>query len=189
MQSQPLGKDPDAGKDWRQEEKGTAEDEMVGWHHQFNGHEYEQAPGNDGGQGGLECCSEWGHRESDYTEQLKCTELHWTYLPFIIFSLPFWWYEWLLLSFHFNLNHLQNVLWFRSIDNYAIVGKCFYLTFIVKEYFHWLQSSRLAILFVIILRWFHVFWSSLFRRRTHCWFVLLLFSHSVVSDSFWSYGL
>ena len=53
-----IGKDPDAGKDWRQEEKGT-EDEMVGCHHRFNGHEFEQAPGDSEGQGSLACCSPW----------------------------------------------------------------------------------------------------------------------------------
>ena len=52
-----IGKDPDAGQDWRQEEKGTKEDEMVGWHHQLNGHEFEQALGVADGQGGLACCS------------------------------------------------------------------------------------------------------------------------------------
>ena len=54
-----TGKDPDAEKDRRWEEKGTTEDEMVGWHHQLNGHEFEQAPGVDDGQGSLECCSPW----------------------------------------------------------------------------------------------------------------------------------
>ena len=57
-----TGKDPDAGNDWKQEEKGTAEDEMVGWHHRFNGHEFEQAPGDGDGQGSLVCCSPWGNR-------------------------------------------------------------------------------------------------------------------------------
>ena len=60
-----IGKDPDAGKDWRQEEKGMTEDEVVGWHHQLNGHEFEQAPGVDDGQGSLACCSPWGRKESD----------------------------------------------------------------------------------------------------------------------------
>ena len=57
-----IWKDPDAGKDWRQEEKGMAENEMVGWHHWVNGHEFEQAPGVADGQGSLACCSPWGHR-------------------------------------------------------------------------------------------------------------------------------
>ena len=56
-----IGKDPDAGKDWRQEEKGTTEDEMVGWHHRLNGYEFEQTPGDAEGQGSLACCSPWGH--------------------------------------------------------------------------------------------------------------------------------
>ena len=63
--------DPDAGKDWRQEKKGTTEDEMVGWHHQLDGYEFEQAPGVGDGQGSLECCSPWCHKESDRTEWLN----------------------------------------------------------------------------------------------------------------------
>ena len=61
-----TGKDLEAGKDWRQEEKGMTEDEMVGWHHRFNGHEFEQTPGNSEGQGSLTCCSLW-ITESDMT--------------------------------------------------------------------------------------------------------------------------
>ena len=71
VKSQLIGKDPDARKDWKQEEKGTTEDEMVGWHHQLDGHEFEQAPGVGDGQGGLACCSPWGHKELDTTEQLN----------------------------------------------------------------------------------------------------------------------
>ena len=66
-----LRKDPDAGKDWRQEEKGTTEDEMVGWHYRLDGHEFEQAPGVGDGQGSLVCYSSWGRKESDMTEQLN----------------------------------------------------------------------------------------------------------------------
>ena len=69
--SQLTGKDPDPGKDWRREEKGATEDEMVGWHHQLNGHECEQTLGNDEGQGSLACCSPWGHKKSDMTEPLN----------------------------------------------------------------------------------------------------------------------
>ena len=71
-----LFPDPDAGKDWRQEEKETTEDEMVGWHHQIHGHKFEQALRNVDGQGSLACCSLWGHKESDTTEQLNWTELN-----------------------------------------------------------------------------------------------------------------
>ena len=66
-----LEKNPDAGKDWRQEQKGMKEDEMVGWHHWLNGYAFEQAPGNSEGQGSLACCSPWGCKESDTTERLN----------------------------------------------------------------------------------------------------------------------
>ena len=69
------GKDPDAGRDWGQEEKGTTEDEMAGWHHRLDGREFEWTPGVGGGQGGLACCDSWGHKESDTTEWLNWTEL------------------------------------------------------------------------------------------------------------------
>ena len=70
-ENQLTGKDPEPGKDWRQEEKGTTEDEMVGWHHQLDVHQFEQAPGVGDGQGSLACCSPWGRKELDTTEQLN----------------------------------------------------------------------------------------------------------------------
>ena len=72
-----IGKDPDAGKDWRQEEKGTTEDEMIGWHHRLNGHEFEQPLGVGDGQGSLACCSPWGRKALDMIEQLNWTEVNW----------------------------------------------------------------------------------------------------------------
>ena len=69
-----FGKDPDTGEDWRQEEKGMTEDEMVGWHHWLNGHEFEQALRVVDGQGSLVCCSPWGRKEtrlSDLSTQSK----------------------------------------------------------------------------------------------------------------------
>ena len=68
-------KDSDAGRDWGQEEKGTTEDEMAGWHHWLNGRESEWTPGVGDGQGGLACCDSWGHKESDTTDRLNWTEL------------------------------------------------------------------------------------------------------------------
>jgi len=68
-----FGKYSDSDKDWRQEEKGNTEDELVGWHHRFSGHEFEQAAGVDDGQWGLACCSPWGCKESDRTERLNWT--------------------------------------------------------------------------------------------------------------------
>ena len=73
-----IGKDSDAGRAWGQEEKGTTEDEMAGWHHGLDGRESEWTPGVGDGQGGLVCCDSWGRKESDTTERLNWTELNWT---------------------------------------------------------------------------------------------------------------
>ena len=70
-----TGKDSDAGRDWGQEEKGTTEDDMAGWHHQLDGHEFEWTPGVGDGQGGLACCDSWGPKESDTTEWLNWTDM------------------------------------------------------------------------------------------------------------------
>ena len=69
-----IGKDPDAGRDWGQEEKGMTEDEMVGWHHRLDRHGFRWTPGVADGQGGLACCDSWGRKESDTTEQLNWTD-------------------------------------------------------------------------------------------------------------------
>ena len=71
-----LGKDPDVRKDWRQEEKGRTEEEMVGWHHQLDKHESEQAPGVGDGQKSMVCGSPWGRKESYTTERLNWTQLN-----------------------------------------------------------------------------------------------------------------
>ena len=83
-----IGKDPDAVRDWGQEERGTTEDEMAGWHHWLNGHEFESTPGVGDGQGGLACCDSWGLKESDTTEQLNWTELN--QAPWNSLILHFW---------------------------------------------------------------------------------------------------
>ena len=79
-----IGKDTDAGKDWRREGKGRTEDEMVGWHHQLDGREFEETSGVGDGQGGLACCSPWGHKES----QLRDWKLNWTNLIHYSFLNP-----------------------------------------------------------------------------------------------------
>ena len=93
-----IRKDPDAWKDRRWEEKGTTEDKIVGWHHRLNGHEFEQALRDGDGQGSLLCCSPWGHKESDMTEQLKhfhSIQVIWALPVFLlaslIASLTTWW--------------------------------------------------------------------------------------------------
>ena len=70
-----AGKEPDPGKDWRQEEMGMTEDEMVRWHHWLNGHKFEQALGDGEGQGSLVCCRPWGRKDSDTTERLNNNNL------------------------------------------------------------------------------------------------------------------
>ena len=71
VKSRLIGKDSDAGRDWGQEEKGMTEDEMAGWHHRLDGHEFECAPGVGSGQRGLACCDSWGCKELDTTERLN----------------------------------------------------------------------------------------------------------------------
>ena len=71
-----IGKDPDAGKAWGHEEKGTTEDEMAGWHHWLDRHGFGWTPGVGNGEGGLACCGSWGHRESDMTDWQNWTELN-----------------------------------------------------------------------------------------------------------------
>ena len=90
-----IGKDSDAGRDWGQEEKGTAEDEMAGWHHRLDGYGFGWTPGVGDGQGGLACYSSWGHKESDTTERLNWTEFYIfkrKILPLSLYYLPIYLY-------------------------------------------------------------------------------------------------
>ena len=83
-----IGKDSDAGRDWGQEENGKTENEMAGWYHRLDGHEFEWTLGDGDGQGGLACCSSWGCKELDTTERLNSTELtRWTFVGKVIFLL------------------------------------------------------------------------------------------------------
>ena len=101
-----LGKYPDAGKDWRQE-KGMTEDEMVGWHHQLDGHEFEQAPGVGDGQGSLVCCSPWGCKELDTTEWLNWTDIAFIILLLYTDSFSFHSNLWASCCYsYFTVNHL-----------------------------------------------------------------------------------
>ena len=107
-----IRKDPDAGKNWRQKEKGMTEDEMVGWHHRLNGHEFEQTPGDGEGQGSLVCCSPWVHKESDTNEwlnndkgltwlsYLSGIERMYTLTHILLPEMWVWFYVILLLCFH-----------------------------------------------------------------------------------------
>ena len=112
-----IGKDSDAGRGWGQEEKGTTEDEMAGWHHRLDGHEFEWTLGVGDGQGGLACCDSWGRKESDTTEWLNWTELKFevknyitsllTYKVFLNF--PLYWFCLFATHLHFINIILQNI--------------------------------------------------------------------------------
>ena len=117
-----TGKDPDVGKDWRQEEKGMTEDEMVGWQHQLNGHESEQAPGVGDGQGNLVCCSPRGCKESDTTEWLKWTELNQSILTF--------YYCWRLLSVKGSISVSLNLHFV-----YLLCNNICFIHFLCLEFF------------------------------------------------------
>ena len=114
-----AGKDPDAERDWGQEEKGTTEDDMVGWHHRLDGHGFGWTPGVGDGHGGLVCCGSWGRKESDMTEQMNWTELtRWTFVGKVISLL---------------LNMLS-----RLVITFLPRSKCLLIS--------WLQSSSAVIL-------------------------------------------
>ena len=85
-----IGKDSDAGRDWGQEEKGTTEDEMAGWHHWLDGHEFGWTPGIGDGQGGLACCDSWGYKELDTNERLNWTKLNVKMLLMLYSELSLW---------------------------------------------------------------------------------------------------
>ena len=110
-----IGKDSDAGRDWGQEEKGTTEDEIARWHHWPDGREFEWTPGVGDQQGGLACCSSWGRKESDMTEQLNWTELN---APLSINNLyPY--------SSPPQSSLLSPVQWVRQIQRYFSLWKGF----------------------------------------------------------------
>ena len=91
-----IGKDPDAGRDWGQEEKGATEVKMIGWHHLLSVHEFEQSPGDDEGQGSLACCSPWGLKKSDTTEGVKNGSTRWVWRSFLSYT------------------HFHNLLFYKS---------------------------------------------------------------------------
>ena len=116
-----IAKDTDAGKDWRQKEKGTAEDEMVVCHHWLSGHEFEQALGVGDRQGNLECCSPWGRKELDMTERLNWTEPLWL-LPCWILNFLFIPLNDFELCFGTGINHLETILSLWSLLSCIVDG-------------------------------------------------------------------
>ena len=107
-----IGRDPDAGKDWRREEKRATEDEMIGWHYWLDGHEFEQALGVGDVQGSLACYSLWGHKDLDMTEQLNWSELIYLITGSLYLSTNF--IQFLLLSAPASGNHKSDLFYILS---------------------------------------------------------------------------
>ena len=131
-------KDPDAGKDRRQEEKGISEGEMVGWHHRLNGHGFGWAPGVGDGQGGLECCGSWGCKESDTTERLTTAQSrsrlnNWTELITFNLYFKFTQRESCIESQHLSINRVYNFSLFPFIISLATI-KILLFTHKLKSY-------------------------------------------------------
>ena len=132
-----IGKDPNAGRDWGQEEKGTTEDEMVGWHHRLNAHGFGWILGVGDGQGGLACCNSWGHKESDSTEQLN-----WLNEATIVIVILFWdiyssWVrKWQVIRFTYLRQTAQTI---SDTQQLVIKGKIIYalLKYSFKIYRLW----------------------------------------------------
>ena len=106
-----IWKDPDAWKGWGEEEKGTTEDEMAGWHHWLNGHGFGWTPGVGDGQGGLVCCSTWGLKESDTTEGLNWTEYVCVLFLYLQDTLQ------ILFSYFASYLHVKKEWCFRIVNN------------------------------------------------------------------------
>ena len=135
-----IGKDPDAGKDWRQE-KGMAEEEMVGWHHWLYEHEFEQLLGVGDGQGSPACCNPWGHKESDTIEQLNCTDG-----PDIPGSCAILFFT--ASNFSFTTRHIHNWASFLLWPS---------LPFFLELFFH-----SFSVHFGHLLTWSLIFWCHVF---------------------------
>ena len=112
-----IGKDPDAGQDWGQEEKGTTEDEKVGWHHWLNGHGFSWTLVVGNGRGGLACCGWWGHKKLDTTEQLSWTELPAFFFPLLQIELK------LYIGILSALFHMSFTIYILSISLFLCFSK------------------------------------------------------------------
>ena len=139
-----IWKEPDAGKEWGQDEKGTTEDEMVGWHHQLNGHGFGWTPGVGDGLGGLAHCGTWGRKDSDMTERLNWTELKSTITSEALHDQTptYFVYLYIILDFtfllHMTTHHFPNKTTFLvtiGILAYTISLRHHYFTLFFSRFF------------------------------------------------------
>ena len=149
----------DAGEDWRQEEKGMTEDEMVGWHHQLDGHKLEQAPGVGDGQGILRCYSPWGRKGSDLTERRNWTELTENY-------------AWQQLQATFKISKTSELC--KYIEKFSETGKCADIMN-TKQSIPYKETLICLIIWVILIVWI--------RKKISSFVSSVQFTRSVVSDS------
>ena len=159
-----IGIDSDVGRDWGQEEKGTTEDGMAGWHLWLNGLESEWTPGVGDGQGGLACCNSWGHTESDTTEQLNWTELYWLNLLFIVpLSNSFFFLNRLSGHMEHTESSLFRYIFKKTWNSIMLKSTCFYCFIFntIIENLKWMSK---------IIKMFLCFKSS----KAFLWTVILL---------------
>ena len=149
----------DAGEDGRQEEKGTTEDEMVGWHHQLDGHKFEQASGVGDGQGILRCYSPWGRKGSDSTERRNWAELTENY-------------AWQQLQATFKLGKTSELC--NYIEKFSVTGKCADIMN-TKQSIPYKETLICLIIWIILIVWI--------RKKISSFVSSVQFSRSVMSDS------
>ena len=172
----------EAGRDWGQEEKGTTEEEMAGWHHWLDGHEFEWTPGAGDGHGGLACCNSWGRKESDMTERLNWTELSWYVYSYFKSAYQFqqkimqrFWLEFCWTCICIVLNTYINL---RSIEYEHVKCAVFQFTWMVHLF------SFIQIFFNFSQQCF-VVWSEQAYIRKNTYF--LKNPHLNISSLFWYY--
>ena len=153
-----IGKDSDGGRDWGQEEKGTTEDEMAGWHHWLDGNESGWTPGVGDGQGGLACCDSWGRKESDTTEQLIWSDVNiplamGVYIPSSV-------------NGHLRCIHILEIVNNASMHT----GACVFSQISVFVFFRYIPSNRIAGPYssAIFLYLFIYFWETSNSSKSCC---------------------
>ena len=139
-----IWKDPDAGKDWGQEEKGTTEDETAGWHYRLNAHEFGWTPEVGDGQRGLACCDSWGRKESDTTERLNWTELNW-YVCYIMKSLFYYEFIYVWKIFNFFLSLKPPYLEYINGNIEYTLLSCAYMKYLINNFCYYSLFCSVAL--------------------------------------------